>query len=312
MDEIMTATDTSSTSHFQHRGPSTFRVGLVEELLPGDLGFFRQGLQVVPRLHVDDAVQIFLRWGAEDACTERSVMDTFLYGCLERELLLRGQELSLTQYVVELVQVVFPREDRLVGQHLSQDAAHWPNVNGLRVALRQTHKPSTRWQSHFSQSTSVTHTPTLELSMISGALYQRVATYSVKKPVWSCSGSAILARPKSQIWGRHKGPEVRDISHTTAAFRHALIREAVEIQAVGNKGLVLAVNKRHMTSSMEPNRLLLPPLPRHQPRSECYRDLPVVVNTSHLENLLLLSSYVKVKVLFMSENGFCVRFTTNS
>lgn len=36
--------------------------------------------------------------------------------------------------------------------------------------------------------------------MISGARYQRVATYSVRKPVWSCSGSAIRARPKSQIW----------------------------------------------------------------------------------------------------------------
>lgn len=42
--------------------------------------------------------------------------------------------------------------------------------------------------------------PTLELSMISGARYQRVATYSVRNPVWSCSGSAIRARPKSQIW----------------------------------------------------------------------------------------------------------------
>lgn len=41
---------------------------------------------------------------------------------------------------------------------------------------------------------------TLEFSIISGARYQRVATYSVRKPVWSCSGSAILARPKSQIW----------------------------------------------------------------------------------------------------------------
>lgn len=31
---------------------------------------------------------------------------------------------KLTQYVVELVQVVLPRKDRPVGQHLSQDAAH--------------------------------------------------------------------------------------------------------------------------------------------------------------------------------------------
>ena len=34
------------------------------------------------------------------------------------------REPYLTQYVVELVQVVFPGEDGLVGQHLSQDAAH--------------------------------------------------------------------------------------------------------------------------------------------------------------------------------------------
>lgn len=46
---------------------------------------------------------------------------------------------QLTQYVVELVQVVLPRKDRPVGQHLSQDAAHWPDVNGLRVALRHKH-----------------------------------------------------------------------------------------------------------------------------------------------------------------------------
>lgn len=35
-----------------------------------------------------------------------------------------SDEGKLTQYVVELVQVVFPGEDRPVGQHLSQDAAH--------------------------------------------------------------------------------------------------------------------------------------------------------------------------------------------
>ena len=38
-----------------------------------------------------------------------------------------------------------------------------------------------------------------EFNMISGARYQRVATYSVRKPVWSCSGSATRASPKSQI-----------------------------------------------------------------------------------------------------------------
>lgn len=44
---------------------------------------------------------------------------------------------------------------------------------------------------------------TLELSMISGARYHRVATYSVRKPVWSWSGSATLANPKSQICKIH-------------------------------------------------------------------------------------------------------------
>ena len=40
--------------------------------------------------------------------------------------------------------------------------------------------------------------------MISGALYHRVATYSVKNPVWSWSGSATLANPKSQIYSTTK------------------------------------------------------------------------------------------------------------
>lgn len=56
--------------------PRTFCVSLDVDLFPGDPGFVRQGLQVVPRLHVDDAVQIFLSWRAEDACTQRR--DIFL------------------------------------------------------------------------------------------------------------------------------------------------------------------------------------------------------------------------------------------
>ena len=40
--------------------------------------------------------------------------------------------------------------------------------------------------------------------MISGARYHLVATYSVRKPVWSWSGSATLAKPKSQIWKREE------------------------------------------------------------------------------------------------------------
>ena len=45
--------------------------------------------------------------------------------------------------MVELVQVVFPWKDGPVGHHLSQDAAHWPDVNGLGVALRHQNTWST-------------------------------------------------------------------------------------------------------------------------------------------------------------------------
>ena len=41
--------------------------------------------------------------------------------------------------MVELVQVVLPREDRSVGEHLGQDAADGPDVNGLGVALGVEH-----------------------------------------------------------------------------------------------------------------------------------------------------------------------------
>lgn len=46
---------------------------------------------------------------------------------------------GLTEYMVELIQVVFPREDGPVGHHLSQDAAHGPDINGLGVSLRKNH-----------------------------------------------------------------------------------------------------------------------------------------------------------------------------
>lgn len=128
---------------------------------------------------------------------------------------------QLTQDVVELVQVVLPRKDRPVRQHLSQDAAHRPDVNGLRVALRHKHTSGiyTSTNKQINKLVHISSTPTFELSMISGALYQRVATYSVKNPVWSCSGSAIRARPKSQIWGGHKGSGVRRI-HQPADLLH--------------------------------------------------------------------------------------------
>lgn len=123
---------------------------------------------------------------------------------------------KLTEYVVELIQVVFPREDGPVGHHLSQDAAHGPDVNGLGVALDKNRlrggsvsfKKKETFDSDWARA-RVPGAPTFELSMISGARYQRVATYSVRKPVWSCSGSAIRARPKSQIWGRRQRSEVK-------------------------------------------------------------------------------------------------------
>lgn len=67
-------------------------------------------------------------------------------------------KLCLTQYVIELVQVVFPGEDGLVGQHLSQDAAHWPDVNGLGVALRHKHTRGAHSQ-QTKKPSSPTQTP---------------------------------------------------------------------------------------------------------------------------------------------------------
>jgi len=42
--------------------------------------------------------------------------------------------------VVKLIQVVLPREDWPVGQHLSQDATHRPDVYGLGVTLKDKHE----------------------------------------------------------------------------------------------------------------------------------------------------------------------------
>ena len=38
------------------------------------------------------------------------------------------------------------------------------------------------------------------VSIISGARYQRVATYSVKSPTWSCAGSEILEKTKTDLY----------------------------------------------------------------------------------------------------------------
>lgn len=49
----------------------TFDVGLRVHLLPGHPGSFGKGLQVVPRLDVDDAVQVVFTRRAENGCAGR-------------------------------------------------------------------------------------------------------------------------------------------------------------------------------------------------------------------------------------------------
>ena len=77
--------------------------------------------------------------------------------------------MALTQYVIQLVQVVLPREDGSVGQHLGQDAAHGPDVDGLGVALGQTveagsgttHQRTTHTHTHTNPPhTNILHTHT--------------------------------------------------------------------------------------------------------------------------------------------------------
>ena len=47
--------------------------------------------------------------------------------------------------MVELVQVVLAGEDGPVGEHLSQNAAHRPDVDGLGVALGRRRKVVDSW-----------------------------------------------------------------------------------------------------------------------------------------------------------------------
>ena len=67
-------------------------------------------MKIASGLLIDDAIEIIGAGGAEN-----------------------------TEDVVELVEVVLAREDGAVGEHLGQDAAHGPDVDGLRVALGVEH-----------------------------------------------------------------------------------------------------------------------------------------------------------------------------
>ena len=80
------------------------------KFFPGDFGFIGQGLDIAARLLIDDTVEVLLAGGAKD-----------------------GQD------VVELVQVMLPGEYWPVGQHLSQDTTHGPDVDRLGVALGVEH-----------------------------------------------------------------------------------------------------------------------------------------------------------------------------
>ena len=72
-----------------------------------------------------------------------------------------------------------------------------------KYMARWTNKRHSRTRMQPTDQISIDLVYPLLLSMISGARYQRVATYSVKKPVWSWSGSATRAKPKSQIFRSH-------------------------------------------------------------------------------------------------------------
>lgn len=63
----------------------------------------------------------------------------------------------------------------------------------------------------------------LEFSMISGALYHLVATYSVRKPVWSWFGSATRARPKSHICSGNTHTHTKTIYTTEQTHVHTAI-----------------------------------------------------------------------------------------
>lgn len=56
--------------------------------------------------------------------------------------------------VVELVQIVLAREDGAVGQHLGQDAAYGPDVDGLGVALNTKQHISQNFRRYCYRRTS--------------------------------------------------------------------------------------------------------------------------------------------------------------
>lgn len=92
---------------------------------------------------------------------------------------------------LELVAVVFAGEEGPVGQEPGEDVPHDPDVGGLREGSGEGRKEGLR---------GLTLVYILNDSMISGARYHRVATYSDIRPTSLPPGRLVLtllARPKS-------------------------------------------------------------------------------------------------------------------
>ena len=85
-------------------------LGLGVELGPGDLRALGEALQVGSSLFVENAVEVVSGWGPHDTKDE-----------------------------VELIQVVLPREEGPVREHLAQDAPHGPHVDAGVVGLGTEH-----------------------------------------------------------------------------------------------------------------------------------------------------------------------------
>lgn len=99
---------------------------------------------------------------------------------------------------------------------------NWTGIDGVEVT--DSTRSYSRLFSYYHEVKTLQHEPilvrmlTLELSMISGARYQRVATYSVRNPVWSWSGSATRAKPKSQICRREETEQRKTVTFFKKTF----------------------------------------------------------------------------------------------
>lgn len=112
----------------------SFRIRIRKQLLPRNFRLERQRLKVAPRLkcakrHVRMS-EMFLQFFSADLLVDDAV-----------EVFLRRRTEN-TEDVVQLIQVVFPRENGPVGEHLREDAAHGPDVYRFRVTLKRTTKHS--------------------------------------------------------------------------------------------------------------------------------------------------------------------------